>query len=388
MALRMRCFLYKIISQRAYRLDVQVGDLAKVLLVGKGPPDRGGIAAFLDGLAASDLNRRHDMGLLNVTRDEVPNAGRFTIANLRRTVADAVSLWRAGKGVEVVHIHSALVPLPTLLRAGVLSAVGRLRRSQVLLQVHSGLVELWTVTPARRLVARVCLTPAHRVIAVSEGSRAALLRVASEDRVLLIQNGIDPSLYGPPQGAHTPPRILFAGLLTARKGVVDLLKASEGLVERDIPHQLLLAGGTPDEGPAAEEEVKAAAGPNVHFLGPQPHERMPDIYRAADIFCLPSWWEAAPLSLLEAMATGLAVVASRVGDIPKIVEDGVSGLLVPPRDPSSLTEALKELCLDPERRTAMGLQARRTVVERFDAASMRADIDSLYQGVASGARSR
>jgi glycosyltransferase involved in cell wall biosynthesis len=115
---------------------------------------------------------------------------------------------------------------------------------------------------------------------------------------------------------------------------------------------------------------------------------MPDIYRAADIFCLPSWWEAAPLSLLEAMATGLAVVASRVGDIPKIVEDGVSGLLVPPRDPSSLTEALKELCLDPERRTAMGLQARRTVVERFDAASMRADIDSLYQGVASGARSR
>src|SRR5438067_1348378 len=77
-------------------------------------------------------------------------------------------------------------------------------------------------------------------------------------------------------------------------------------------------------------------------------EAMPDVYADADVFCLPSWWEAMPLSILEAMASALPVVASAVGDIPRLVDEGVTGYVVPARDPALLAEALKRVCADHE----------------------------------------
>jgi glycosyltransferase involved in cell wall biosynthesis len=86
-----------------------------------------------------------------------------------------------------------------------------------------------------------------------------------------------------------------------------------------------------------------------------------------------------PLSILEAMASGLPVVATRVGDIPRVVEDGVTGILVPPREPEMLAEALATLLADPELRRRMGAAGRRRVEEHFTAARAVARIDELYR---------
>ncbi len=99
--------------------------MSRVLLVGKGPPDRGGISAFLQTLLGSELATQHRLSLLNLYRDEVLGGGRFTRANLTRTLADAARLWRAARRADVVHINTALVPLPTVLRAGFLALVAR-----------------------------------------------------------------------------------------------------------------------------------------------------------------------------------------------------------------------------------------------------------------------
>jgi len=92
----------------------------------------------------------------------------------------------------------------------------------------------------------------------------------------------------------------------------------------------------------------------------------PNYYRRAHIFVLASLWEGIPVSLMEAMASGLAVVATRVTGIPELVEDGVSGLLVPPQDSKALAEAIYKLLRDKELREKMGKAARQKVVEEFD----------------------
>jgi glycosyltransferase involved in cell wall biosynthesis len=160
--------------------------------------------------------------------------------------------------------------------------------------------------------------------------------------------------------------------------VVDLLTASRLLRERGVAHELRLLGGTPDEGPAAELEVREALDEAALLLGSRPPEQMPAEYAAADVFCLPSWWEAMPLSVLEAMAAGLPVVASDVGDISRVVTDGITGYVVPPKDPDRLAAALEPLLTDPALRLRMGTAGRARVTDLFSASATAVQVSALY----------
>jgi glycosyltransferase involved in cell wall biosynthesis len=358
--------------------------VSRVLLAGKGPPDRGGISAFMQTLLGSELAANHRMELLNFYRQEVLGGGRFTRANITRTLADAARLWRAARRVDIVHINTALVPTATLLRAGLLALVARSAGARVIVHAHSGRIDLWLKTPLRRRLVRLALAPAARIVTVSESSRKFLARALGEARVILVDNGVDPAAYAPTATpAHQPPTILFAGVLSPRKGLIDLIHASTELQRRGLAHQLLVAGGAPEEGPQAEAETREAAshGAPARFIGTQPHEEMARLYRGADIFCLPSWWEAMPLTVLEAMASGLPVVASTVGDIPRAVEEGVTGRLVSPQQPAALADALDPLLRDPGLRTSMGQAGRRRVEKLFNIAGTCAAIDTIYRDV-------
>ena len=355
----------------------------QVVLVGKGPPDRGGIAAFLVDLQKSELHVSHELRLLNLYQEGDRAGGRLTLANIARTLGDVGRVFGAARAAELIHIHTALVPLVTLARVGWLSLAARLAGARVLVHVHSGMVEPWLARRPRRILARLALAAAHSVVTVSSGSEAALKAALGKDRVRLIYNGVDLAAYdsGP---AHDPPRILFAGVLAPRKGVIDLLEASRLLTERGVAHELWLAGGTPEEGARVEAEVRRAAAttaPAARFLGSQPHEAMPSLYRRADVFCLPSWWEAMPLTILEAMAAGLPVVATPVGDVARMVEDGVSGRLIAPKRPQELADALEPLLKSAELRRAMGRQARQRVSDRFSIAGTAAELDRAYREV-------
>jgi glycosyltransferase involved in cell wall biosynthesis len=353
--------------------------VSRILLVGKGPPDRGGISAYLQAMLESALAERHELSLLNLTREETPRTGRLTRANVSRTLSDSLALWRAAHPTDVVHIHSALAPGVTMARAGSFALVARMRGAKVLVHAHSGKVEPWLVSLPRRVAARLLLAPAQRVAAVSEGSRSALARALGAGRVSLIENGVDPDAFPAADPVHDPPQILSAGVLSPRKGLIDLVEASQILTHRGLRHELVFAGGRADEGPEAEAAVRQAAGGAVRFLGPIPHIEMPSVYASADVFCLPSWWEAMPLSVLEAMAAGLPVVATATGDVSRAVDDGITGRLVPPRRPDLLAAALADLLDDPETRRQMGRAGRRRVKERFDFRHSADALDGLYQ---------
>lgn len=180
------------------------------------------------------------------------------------------------------------------------------------------------------------------------------------DKIDVIPPGVTLELFRPSLIAKKsgPPRILFVGGQFERKGGPDLLEAVRGLgdaVEVDI-----VSGG---DLPAIPAGVRA----NVHRgLRPQ-SDKLIGLYRAADIFVLPSRGDCMPQAVTEAMACGLPVVATRVGAIPEMVTDGVNGFLVPVRSPRDLRSAIEALLRNPARRHAMGRRSRVLAQQEHDA---------------------
>jgi glycosyltransferase involved in cell wall biosynthesis len=354
--------------------------VSKVLLVGKGYPDRGGIPTFLHTLQGGELGQLHDLTFLNVAHFGTPEGGEVTVGNIGRTLQDARRVFRMAKGQDVVHIHSALAPAVTVARAGLLAAAGRVRGAKVVVHAHGGNIETWLTSRRTRLLMRLAMLPASHVVAVWSAGERTLARALGPAKVSLIDNGVDVARFVPAAVDHHPPRILYVGLLTPRKGVLDLIEASRLLKEDGVDHELLLVGGMPDEGPEAAAPVLAAADGVARLLGTRPPEEMPAAYADADVFCLPSWWEAMPLSVLEAMSAGLPVVASDVGDVSRLVTP-TCGAVVPVKDPVRLAAALRALLVDPELRRQQGEASRKRAVDAFSSSATALAIDRVFHDV-------
>jgi glycosyltransferase involved in cell wall biosynthesis len=184
--------------------------------------------------------------------------------------------------------------------------------------------------------------------------------------------------------AREGPTILCVARMYPRKRIGDLLEAA-ALLRSRIPGVRVRVVG---KGPEWERVVRLHAalglGETVSLLGDVSRERLAAEYVSADLFCLPSVQESLGIVFLEAMAAGLAVVGCRAAAIPEVVEDGVTGLLAPPRDPAGLAATIEVLATDPGRARAMGDAGRRAVAaytpERVAARLLEAVRLSLERG--------
>lgn len=190
---------------------------------------------------------------------------------------------------------------------------------------------------------------------------AELARNRGARRVAIIPNGIDPASFGAPpdevRPRHTPFRILNVGRFGVEKGLGDLIDACGRL---DLDHELTLAGGGP-----LEAELRKRGGDRVRFVPPQPRAMLGAVYAAHDVFCSSSLSEPFGTVLLEALVSGLPVIATAVGGTPEIVEDGLNGLLVPPRDPAAMANAIRRLAADEDLRQRLAANARGSVLPRL-----------------------
>jgi starch synthase len=248
-------------------------------------------------------------------------------------------------------------------------------------------------------VERTAYEHADAVIAVSDGMRADVLDcypTVHPDRVHVVRNGIDARTYRPVTdtdavralGADPArPIVAFVGRITRQKGVGHLLAAAHHL---DPGAQLLMCAGTPDT-PEIDAETRAAVAelsavrPGVLWV-PQmlSTETVRQVLSAATVFACPSVYEPLGIVNLEAMACGTAVVASDVGGIPEVVDDGVTGLVVPysEQDPEGfqhlLAERINELLADPARVGEMGDAGRKRAVSEFSWATVAERTVALY----------
>jgi glycosyltransferase involved in cell wall biosynthesis len=214
-------------------------------------------------------------------------------------------------------------------------------------------------------------------ICVSQTERAAGLvaRTCRAERTLVIPNAIDVESAPRARLDGAPPRIVTVGRLAAPKDPLTLIRALPALEPR--PYSLAFIGDGRERG-AVEQELRASGvGHRVTLLGDR--RDVPELLAAADVFVLSSRSEGAPLSILEAMAAGLPVVASDVGGVGELVVDGETGLIVPPGDPARLAQALARMLEDGALRERLGAAGRARARERFDLAALRAAHLDLYE---------
>lgn len=237
----------------------------------------------------------------------------------------------------------------------------------------------------RKILDRVTGSRNAALVAVSRAVAEDFQRHMGWRNIRVVPNGVDLQAFAPAArggaAAEWPApglRLLSVGRLHPQKGHRVLLDAIGRAREAGTPLSLLVAG----EG-AERAALEAQAG----ALGLQGQVRLAgrrDVHAllaSADVFVFPSLYEAVGIALLEAMASGLPVVASRTGGIPEVVEDGVSGILVAPGDAEDLARALVSLDRDPERRRRLGAAARARA-EAFDIRVTVRALEDLYDEVA------
>ncbi|MGH7354703.1 MAG: glycosyltransferase [Candidatus Rokuibacteriota bacterium] len=229
-----------------------------------------------------------------------------------------------------------------------------------------------------RLVERVALPRAAAVIVTSPELQALLTARPRPPRVVLVPNGVDVRAFSPAAaGAPSGRRVLFVGRLEPEKNLERLIDALASLA---TPARLEVIGDGRLR--RALERRAVERGVRAEFVGTVPHGALPEYFRRADLFVLPSLTEGHPKALIEAMASGLPCAVSARGGNPTLVTDGVSGLLFDPEDVGAIAGALERVLDDPHLARRLGAGARAAAVARFDAETLLTEEVRVVAGVA------
>lgn len=221
-------------------------------------------------------------------------------------------------------------------------------------------------SPLSRRLIRYALSNISAAIALSESNRRDLRGLVPPERIRIVPNGLpDHSAGYRWQQPCTPPRIMFLSNLIREKGIFTLLSAARQLKDDGFEIALDFLG------PWKDPETRVQFDQEVDRLGLRNEVRTPgglydqdkwEAFRRVDVFCFPSHYpnENTPNVLIEAMQFGIPIVSTLHAGIPDMLENGRAALLVPPRDPNALAEALARLISDPPLAYRLGDHARRT----------------------------
>ncbi|HEV7872316.1 MAG TPA: glycosyltransferase [Modestobacter sp.] len=298
---------------------------------------------------------------------------------------------------DVVHAHFWMSGLAAVEAAGsLLAPVPVLQTFHALGSVkkrHQGDAD--SSPPQRIELERGLCAAVDQVVATCSDEVFELRRLGlSTDRVSIVPCGVDTAVFtprGPVAARSGRPRLLVLGRLVERKGQEDAVRALTAVPDAE----LVVVGGPPHDTLDADPEVRrlrAVAGAlgvadRLVFTGAVARADVPSWVRSADVVLAVPWYEPFGITPLEAMACGRPVVATAVGGLVDSVADGVTGDLVPPRDPARLGAALAALLDDDDRRAAYGAAGVARARNRYRWARVVADTEAVYRTVLAGRRS-
>jgi glycosyltransferase involved in cell wall biosynthesis len=279
------------------------------------------------------------------------------------TVA-SVADWIESRGIELLHTHSNRPNVVGRMAATLFHGSGL----AVVSHYHNQYDDKWERDPAMLSLERRLASSTHAMIAVSESVRrhvASRIGVA-EDLVDVVPNGVDAAAFACADRAAARRALSLdeqrtvvgvVGRITEQKGQEDFVEAALQLaIER--PEPLFVMVGFAEDAALQQRLRQRIAvfglSDRIRFVGNR--DDMANVYAAIDVVVAPSRWEGFGMMLVEAMAAGRPIVAARAGAIPEIVRDGISGVLVEPRDPVALGAAIAKLLDDPARRDALAVR--------------------------------
>jgi glycosyltransferase involved in cell wall biosynthesis len=351
------------------------GSRLRVLIAGHLPPPLGGIATYCESLMGSSLAERLDLAFVQTSthQRDLSQAGSASYSNIVAAFKDCVRFFKAtlSHRPQVCHLNTAYGS--SFVKHSLCLGVARLFGSQVLLHLHCSLNALYEGKPGWwRWYFRQVIRLTGGVIALSSEWKQ-LAQIVPGSQVYFLQNAIDLALYQAIAQARLPQanplRILYLGYIWKAKGSFDLVEAARRMVAGGVQAAFDLVGSEmrPGELEQLHTLIQEAGLSGVVNLHPPAFgvDKLA-FFRSADIFVYPSYSEGMPMAVIEAMASGLPIVASRAGGLPDLVSDGVNGLLVEPGKPDQLAGALNRLISDPDLRKSMREQSARLASEQFD----------------------
>lgn len=253
----------------------------------------------------------------------------------------------------------------------------------------SSSLSMRAIRPLVKLALRFLLNPpSSRVVFENRDDMSAFIKeglIRADSAVLIKGAGVDVDLYTPKTRPSVPPLIVMPARLLWDKGVGEFVQAARLLRERGIEARFALVG---DIDPGNRASIDAATLNQwktegiVELWGFR--QDMPEVLNQAEIVCLPSYREGLPKALLEAMAASLPCVTTDVPGCREAVQDGLNGLLVPPRDPPALAHALARLIQDPDLGRQMGQQGKARVLADFSSSIICRQTVQVYEDLLKG----
>ena len=316
----------------------------------------------------------------------VTKTGRqFNVSSAPVSLGLFQELARLGQDADIVHLHA---PYPPGELAQLLVRAGR----HTVITYHSDIVKQATLLRFYAPFLHRILDRAHAILVSNprypQGSPFLRPR---QDKIRVVHFGIDPTRFQPTEASlrraqelrrrfGPAPLALFVGRLRYYKGVDVLIQALALTPEV----QGVIVGTGPMEGAARALVHQLGLAERVYFAGHVADADLPAFYQAGDLFVLPSIHRSESLGivLLEAMASGLPVISTELGTGTSYVnQNNVTGLVVPPRDPAALAQALRRLARHPEQRAALGQAARQRIQEAFSLEQMLDQTERVYREI-------
>lgn len=370
-------------------------------------PCRGGVGVYIAEITrhmTPDMNihiltpQRIQRESLSIPREDIPNqsfpnnvkvhylgkAQDSFFYNLKFQLQCAIKVESLIKewDIDIIHSHSAMpdlflslkkinVPIVTTIHTTIESQKEAIKSSQQhFFQLDSSEQFTFLFSPALIEMENWYYSKDRYYITVSEWAKQkiAIEKGITPERIKVIHNGIDTQFFQPynktlahshfPELPHIhSPIILFLSRIIQSKGIHNLISAIPAILKKNDA-TFIIAG----PGKSVESLIQD---PEVIHLGYIPHHKTRFLYSCADIFTLPSLSENFPLSVLEAMASKNAVIASNVGGIPEMIIHEKEGILIPPHKPRSIEAAVTHLLEDEHYRKELGDNARNAVIEKF-----------------------
>lgn len=287
--------------------------------------------------------------------------------------AAVLARWMAAEGVTHLHNHIAKASCTVAMLASALSGIPysfTLHGPDDLLEPRH-----W------RLDAKIAR--AAFVVCISDYARAQAMLHSDRrhwERLHVVHCGVDPARYDRPREGRGA-RLLFVGRLAAVKGLPVLFEAFARAREKRPDLTLRLIGDGPERAALEAEAARAGIATALRFEGYRSQTEVAAALAEADALVLPSFAEGVPVVLMEAMAARLPVVATRVAGVPELVEEGVSGILLPPGNPEALASGILAALAAPP---AMGEAGRARVAAEFDSRTEAARLATLFRAAATG----
>ncbi len=349
-------------------------NLRVLLVTSEFPPDIGGIGSHVAELARGLAGEGQHVTVVHprsftstapspagagfaVQRPRLLKGEPFYQVMLHRRLAREISR----NPVDIIHVHGVRP----------LGATRGLSAPTIFTNHSSGFLARLNASPRRKRKTADLLKHVSSLIGPSDELVEAARAFGYRGPATMIANGVDPDRFRPGASAARArlgigadeTLILLARRLVEKNGVTWFARALAPM--RHLAFRVIVAGDGAEREPMRAILAEGGLQDRVLFLGAVANSEMPDIYRAADLSVLPSLAEATSIAGLEAMASGLPLVGTNVGGIPAIVDDGITGLLVPPKDPGAMADALTRLVASPDIRHRMGMAARQRVEQEF-----------------------